>query len=127
MKKLILILCFLSVTAHAGWLDNKLTVHNCPTESDAESCSNRCKPSDGLLKFEFITDKPKGNVLQKVFYQNKFATSMILTDCKIFNDKNWDCGWSQYSSVERKLISLEEKMIDGVYILMHKLELKCAK
>jgi hypothetical protein len=92
MRIALLVLIVFSCTsnAYANWFSNKLSVYECKSEYEATSCSSKCK-KDAELKLEFLVDKKNSRVMTKWYMDKKISNSGVSENCKIFNDKNWDC------------------------------------
>jgi hypothetical protein len=88
------------MTANAGWFEKKLSSYSCPTESDATACSSKCsKLINPSYQEVFSIDKKNKTVLRKSFEDEKYVESVILENCKVFDDNNWDCSsYAEYTS-----------------------------
>jgi hypothetical protein len=91
----------------------QLKMSSCKNFSDIESCSKNCVVEKEKLTVSFIVDKEKNIVMRKVFANGNFQTSLTLQNCRIFDDKNWDCSESK-SFVNAEIVTTE-KMTNGVY------------
>jgi hypothetical protein len=98
--------------AYADWFGKKLSFYECNNQIEMTSCSSKCK-KDSEIKFEFLVDKKNSRVMNKSYLNAKLTDSFLYENCKIFNDKNWDCT-SEYS-LGKKSITHITKMNDGVF------------
>ena len=122
MKKLLLILCLFSMTAHAGWFDKKLTVYGCPNAEAGKSCSNKCTKLKEV-NVNFLVDKSQKTVLKKVYLEGRLTQSETFQNCKIFNEDNWDCSKRDEESLRGVglIVTItEDKMADGIYMSAYK-------
>jgi hypothetical protein len=120
MKKLLLILCFFSIPSNAGWFDKKLASYNCPSDTDAIDCSAKCtKDKNPSYEHQFSIDINRNLVLIKDYENGTPKGSRILEQCKIFDEKNWDCTYtSEYSASS---IYSSNRMAHGIYSSIYNL------
>ena len=104
-------LCFLVFVLTACG-ETKLTVYQCTDKGFTESCTKTCEKNE-KMKYAFLTNKSEKNVMQKIYFNDEMAGSLLHENCKIFNDSNWDCS----SSTELTAINYSNniKMIDGIF------------
>jgi hypothetical protein len=107
-----LFLGFNVILANAGIFDKKLTIRQCANEQYAEC--NDCKKSD--LQYDFLLNKNDKTVMRRIFF-NGTSESKIEENCKIFDEKNWDCSKNtEFSTGSFTVITnYISKMTNGVY------------
>ena len=66
------------------------------------------------LTFGITVDKEGGKVLQKVYRNKEIVQSEIFENCKIFDNKNWDC--SSKKSFMNTSNNKTVKMNNGIFI-----------
>ncbi len=94
---IILILILISIIFVA--LPQRLTVYSCPSSIDAEACI-RCKRqsiTDGVKStgMDFLVNKSAASVMRRDFFKvngKEIVQPILYEKCKIFDEKNWDCG-----------------------------------
>jgi hypothetical protein len=92
---------------------SQLQYLSCKNITAIESCSRNCFTVTEKISIDFIINKEKNIVMRKTFVDGDFKTSLTLQNCRIFDEKNWDCSESQsYSNAE---IVKTEKMTNGIY------------
>ena len=92
---------------------SQLRYLSCKNIASIESCSRNCSISTEKITVDFIVNKEKSIVMRKTFVDDDFKHSFTLQNCRIFDEKNWDCSESQsYSNAE---IVKTEKMTNGIY------------
>ena len=110
-KALVVLLLFIS-PVHAGFFDKKLQQYICPSHADALNCSSECEKYNGGF-IEFKVDKNHSFVSFTVYDNKKIAAQGVDEDCKIIDEKNWNC--STDSSPQMLSVS---QMVNGVYSVM---------
>ena len=65
------------------------------------------------MKYVFLINKNEKNVMQKIYFNDEMAGSLLHENCKIFNDSNWDC--SSITELTAINYSSEIKMVDGIF------------
>ncbi|MCF8194593.1 MAG: hypothetical protein K9J38_01210 [Polynucleobacter sp.] len=107
-----LFLGFNLIFANAGILDNKISLYTCP-KNQYVKC-NDCKKNG--MKIDFLLNKNDKTIMARVYFEGN-SQSVIYENCKIFDEKNWDC--STKNSFEGKFaINTQEsiyKMTNGVF------------
>lgn len=92
---------------------SQLRILSCKNITAIESCSKNCSFVPEKITVEFIVNKEKNIVMRKTFVDGDFKNSLTFQNCRIFDEKNWDCSESQsYSNAE---IVKTEKMTNGIY------------
>ena len=110
-KMKIFIFLFLGLNlifANAGIFDKKLGLREC--RFDANDC-NDCKKNG--IEIDFLLNKKDKTVLKRIYYEGTITSSKVEENCKIFDEKNWDC--SNDRGVGRLLFESKVKMINGIY------------
>jgi len=104
---LCILVCILSACG-----EKKLTLYQCTSKGFAESCTKTCEKNE-KMKYTFLINKSEKNVMQKIYFNDEMAGSILHENCKIFNDSNWDCS----NSTELTAINYTNniKMIDGIF------------
>jgi len=102
-----------SFSSYANFFEKKLYIYECPKNKYA-TCNDGCKKSD--LQVSFLLNKKENTVLLKSYFKGN-TNSTIFDNCKIFNDKNWDCSSkNEFFSKDRNVIShYIRKMNDGIF------------
>jgi len=115
-SKLLLITFLLlnSLSVYAGFFDKKLTVYDCK-KNQYSTCKDGCDKTGS--QFEFLINKKDNTVMLKSHHKGNI-TSRVFENCKIFNDKNWDCSSKDEVSINNRLVTTNfvNKMNDGIYL-----------
>ncbi len=103
-----------SFSSYANFFEKKLYVYECP-KNLYSTCNDGCKKSD--LQVSFLINKKDNTVMIKSYYKGS-TNSSVYENCKIFNDKNWDCSSTlEFVSDDRRVISnYIRKMNDGIFL-----------
>ncbi|MCF8194594.1 MAG: hypothetical protein K9J38_01215 [Polynucleobacter sp.] len=113
MKKFIfLLLGFNVILANAAIFDKKLTLYSCP-EKRYINC-DACEKSE--VKVDFLINKYDRTVMFKTYFKEN-SNSSIFNNCKIFDEKNWDCS-SKSELIIRggaEVTHTIRKMTDGIF------------
>ena len=110
LLKIMIILFALLGTASCG--ERRLSSYKCESEFDVDSCASGCSENHGR-QMSFLVKPNHGTVMIKAYDDNEIYFSEVLANCKIVNDKNWDC-----STIEKRSYDdfySQKKMADGIY------------
>lgn len=100
-------ICY-SINSFAGFFSKKLTVYTCPNDySSAAACAATCKKASPAMEIEFKVNKEAKAVQATVFDEGKQRGSVVLKNCIIFDEKNWNC--------ERENVIGSRRMANGIY------------
>ncbi len=109
--KIIIILFALLGAASCG--ESRLSSYKCESEFDVDSCASGCNKNDGN-QMSFLVEPNHGTVMIKAYDDNnEIYFSEFLSNCKIVNDKNWDCSTIEEGNYVD--FQSEKKMADGIY------------
>ena len=118
MKKMLFYFMFYCFTTQAAQT-NKLTLYSfCPTQEDAMTCSNKCTKINPI-QYEYEVNKSKNIVIEKTFTEEKLTNSSPLKNCKVIDEKNWECLSEDKSGKKDLNFSLKDKMVDGLLVHIH--------
>jgi hypothetical protein len=94
----------------------RLDIYECANLMDAESCS-RCKkvPSFMYTSWEFKINEKTGNVLRTVFYKDQRPQNDIFSNCKIFDENNWECNHTDTVPINGMVLNTDFKMLNGIF------------
>ena len=113
MNKLLILLFLIPMISNNVYAKKLNGKWQCPSMSDLQSCSNKCKDYD---KFEFLV---KGNtVILKQWYSVLNSKTPdyteVLEDCSVIDKNNWICKSISYDDgILRN--EFFWKMINGIY------------
>lgn len=108
------ILLTLTGSVSAKLRDYKL--YKCSAIEQAYQCSVGCLPEKHELTFEFLVSPAKGMVMTSVYRDGKLFRSSTIEECKVFDEKNWDCSSRSENSMGTAYISYINKMVNGVHV-----------
>jgi hypothetical protein len=90
----------------------KYQIYHCDKEL-AKSCTDGCEISKGA-KIQFKVSKESSSVMEIFFIDGEQKAASTTENCKIFDDKNWDCS-SKDSTLPWVVIQRAELMANGIY------------
>lgn len=123
-KTFLIVALALLAIALAGFIHfkpSRYVVYKCKTGMAKFCTTDRdiCKPLESGTEMEFLIDRSSKSVSQITYYRsgslaNMPPSSLTYENCKIFDEKNWDCTESETfaSGVSSEHI---KKMVKGVY------------
>ena len=118
MKKTLFYFIFICFTTQAAQA-KKLTLYAfCPTQEDALICSNKCTKIN-QIQYEYEVNKSKNIVLEKTHTEEKITNSTLLKNCKVTDEKNWECLSEDKSSKNDLNFSTKNKMVNGALVHIH--------
>ena len=79
----------------------------------AETCNDACEIAKGF-KIQFKVSKESSSVMKIYFLDGEQKAASTTENCKIFDDKNWDCS-SKENTLPWSIIRSTELMANGVY------------
>ena len=97
--------------------EKKYTNFSCKYKEDANACSDSCVGDDDY-KFSFMINKENRSVMIKYYEKDKIYRSSLLENCKIFDEKNWDC--SEDNVYSDRIHYRIKKMTSGIYTSINK-------
>jgi hypothetical protein len=113
-KQWIVILVLLSAIFFGYFLfasDGKMQMYECQSESEAHSCSSKCKKDDTKLEFKLNKNNPE--IFMYQYLDGKFWLSVSLENCSIIDEKNWKCETRGNDSFTNW------KMNNGIFFVEH--------
>ena len=103
-----------------------LNVYGCEEKNiskdglDLLNCTDRCKrytfdeENTKLAFFGFTVDKEGSKVLHRTYVNKELGESTVYENCKIFDNKNWDCSSEEKSQGLYTINTI--KMNKGIFI-----------
>ena len=94
----------------------RLDIYECANLMDAESCS-ACKkmPSFAFTGWEFKINEKTGNVLRTIYYKDQKPKNDIFSNCKIFDENNWECNTTVTVPTNGMILNTDFKMLNGIF------------
>ena len=108
------ILLTLTGSVSAKLRDYKL--YKCSAIDQAYQCSVGCLPERVDVRFEFLVSSEKGMVMTSAYRDGKLIGSSTVEECKVFDEKNWDCSSRSENSMGTAYTSYINKMVNGLHV-----------
>lgn len=96
---------------------------NCGDKEVLTSDCRACKENRDI-EVEFLLNREQNSVMKKMYAKDqngkKVTFSRVVKDCKIFDDKNWECNNEESTRINRIIRDQSSifEMVDGVHRLM---------
>ncbi len=115
--KSIVVLAVILLTS-ASIFSKQLDLYFCEKIEDGANCSRSCSKShlsETRPKVDFDINYKDRMVLSKFYSKGILDSSSVQENCKIFNDKNWDCSTSIFIPKGPWTVHQIDRMTDGIW------------